>query len=255
MRTCLFGNFIGSTCTIISLLIITLLVYFVGYKNRVEWNLRLIETVCENSNSEIIKARCSYECNCYPICSGSGTTRTCHQSCSTCYRDCYQCYCSFWYDAKGTNHTIRKKIDTITKHESAVAYMNEHCEIGKVWRCYYDSAAPGDGVVTEYYNEKAWLRASIAFLIMTGIAASWFIIVLGIWLYETFIQGVLLSWRVARNPEPVVRRPLPPRSTRPRSRRTSCRPAPVTVSDSYSSPEPTQPKRGFWAELTENPFK
>lgn len=97
-----WGLFIGGCITLrgfgiclfvsICCLMPCLLLWYLGYEPRKDWNNDAIKTDCTVLSYEIQTEICSYSCNCYTTCYGSYSSRTCTTNCQTCYRDCYDKY-------------------------------------------------------------------------------------------------------------------------------------------------------------------
>jgi hypothetical protein len=60
-----------------------LLLWFVGYVPDDAWNAKAIESVATVTSYDVRERQCSYECDCYQSCTGSGDSRSCTTRCST----------------------------------------------------------------------------------------------------------------------------------------------------------------------------
>src|SRR5689334_18986108 len=102
---------VGITCTSLVLCcgLTAVLLYTVGYQLGTIWNNDALKTECEVLKYKIEARECSYQCNCYQSCSGSGSTRSCRNVCQTCYYTCYDGEVKYEYiDYRENTHRFWK---------------------------------------------------------------------------------------------------------------------------------------------------
>lgn len=83
----------------------------------------------------------SYDCNCYQSCSGSGSSKSCHQVCQTCYEDHYTVK---WYLKTTVGHiglqsfdrTTRRVYDSPDPTSYKKAFKGEACSVSKRYTNY-----------------------------------------------------------------------------------------------------------------------
>lgn len=166
-KYCLIKYAIIAAIGLIVLLLPALLLYFLGYVPRDEFNQNSLETQCNVTGYTIGEDTCSYSCNCYSICTGTTDSRHCSTHCQTCYYTCYDGYINVLY-----NDT------TDTVYNSIILIYNDYRSEGKVVEkltkkypinhnidCFYDQYNPFE-VKVKLYNTDVFLAFFGIFLIL-----------------------------------------------------------------------------------------
>lgn len=179
------GVFLGSG---ILCLMPCLLLYYLGYEARTDWNKSAVETTCNIISHKIQDRECSYSCNCHQTCTSSTTSSHCTTTCHTCYYTCYDGFIEVKYyiqDSDENNKEYDKMIEVYNGYEyydELYNKMTKNYPVGSQITCYYNSLKP-DEVKLKLYEPTVYLAFSIIFAILGGI------IVLG------WIGFIILSFR------------------------------------------------------------
>jgi len=195
-------------------LILSLCLYFPGYKQRVKWNDDFIETACTVASYSVEKDRCSYSCNCETVCGfdHNQNQNVCRDECDTCYRDCYKAYYNSNYtvlengsrngngNRNANEHqivlSVRMFLDSYTSSSKAKGGLNSQKPIGSTFLCYYHSGQPNEVQTTEY-NEHRFFVSAIFFFVLTSIFGFAFCFA-----GMSFYKLVIIQWiNDIRNPE------------------------------------------------------
>lgn len=151
-----------------------LLLYFLGYRARAEFNMNAVETQCNITQHEIVKNECSYQCNPHQVCTTQTTgTQTCRTEYDTCYETCYDGFLSFiYFNQEHTliyskdNYQMAYGLDTTFQVQ---AILNMY-PIGESFTCFYNTKKPHDVKLQEdLENPRPYLDWSIAILVLSCI--------------------------------------------------------------------------------------
>ena len=184
MKCCIASNAGGALISMIACAVIALS-FFVAYRTRIMWNKDLVQTTCEYTSHDVIRAICSHDCKCENSCTpvyftGSDgmihVTQTCSYKCDICYNDCWHASCTYRYMVEDTEEYITAQ-DAQDSEISAQDYLKVKCPIGKRWICYYH-ATDTSNVVNSLYNTTAWLVGSSIFTAFSGISGMWFLYII-----------------------------------------------------------------------------
>lgn len=153
---------------IITSLIPTLLMYYLGYEPNEKFNKNSIQTNCTVTNTYIAKTTCSYLCNCETRCVGV-KPRNCVQNCNTCYYECFNGFVDFIFETSLTNITSLKKIYTnVRNYNDVLTNLNQNYPLGKHIICFYDNTNPKD-MRFELDNSTVYFVFFIIFIVIGGI--------------------------------------------------------------------------------------
>src|SRR3990170_4598607 len=116
-----------------------ILLFTVGYLGGTSWNNDALETKCEVVKHNVDERTCSYQCNCYQSCSGSGSSRSCRSVCQTCYYDCYDGEVKYeYYDYQDEVHRFwETEYSGYRSSENVEDDLKKNYKIGSKHTCYY----------------------------------------------------------------------------------------------------------------------
>lgn len=167
----------GALCLLALLCLMpALLLYYLGYQARMDWNNGAVQTDCVVVDGYIDIDTCSESCNCYQVCSGSGNQKSCHTNCNTCYYDCYDVYVRVSYSIDNDTNIqseIKVKNDLRHRHD-ATKVLEKKYKVGSKKGCYYQEDNPTD-VRFSLHNPTGYLAGFFIFVILGGLCFICFI--------------------------------------------------------------------------------
>lgn len=172
-----FRALIVGASVLIGCLMPALLLHYLGFEIRVDWNDNAVETGCTVIDHYTQSTQCSYSCNCYTYSCGKSSCT----SCDTCYYVCYDSYVAVEYMVLATETTTVGSEKVTNDDSEAVALAEAQAEypIGNSSTCYYLSSDTSD-----WRWEK---HDTTGFVVGFWLFISIGIITLGIWTgYEVY---------------------------------------------------------------------
>lgn len=160
-------------------IIVSLLLYYPGHKNRVKWNADLMETSCQIISHQIEQSRCAEDCHCRDVCDSDGY---CQKKCETCYYTCYKGYFTSEYNITEPIESLNTFSIYYRTDRSRINVENSlkaNKKILSKFLCYYHQSEPTK-VVTSKYHENAFLVTAIIFFVLTFLVGSVGLIGLGL---------------------------------------------------------------------------
>lgn len=173
----------GIILTLVSILCLlpALLLWFLGYKEKGDWNKTAVETNCLITDHKTPERSCSYSCNCHSTCHKSTDGQSCSTTCSTCYRQCWDEVMVLQYEYHYIVYTKDWVVDTEYSEFEASEQLKEDYPIGSEITCYLNPNNPND-LRLELNNIAIFLGFFIVFVILGGLICSGWIV------YESFIK-------------------------------------------------------------------
>lgn len=148
-----------------------LLLFFLGFQDRMNRNGNLVETTCITTNHTIVSGVCTEDCNCRTTCTGGGGTRgssnNCHTTCQTCEYDCYDGFVTL--EHRTTNGlSFRNDVEVYSNSRARTSVENDLVEnypINGELMCFYNSENPSE-IRLELHNDGIFLGFAITFLVL-----------------------------------------------------------------------------------------
>jgi len=132
------GLCIAAVCCILGLFVLAIV-----YPISVDKQQNYLAGRCVVVDRRITTQTCSHACNCHQQCSGSTSSRSCHQVCSSCPYTCYDAYVTYRLNVTTGEYTTTKQI--FSKEVPLVHVfdgLDRCCRVGSVTACYYDQRDP-----------------------------------------------------------------------------------------------------------------
>lgn len=135
--------------------------FFGGYMVQNQWNLKSESVECVIVANEARPDTCTRSCNCVRICSGTGNSRSCHQSCSSCPYTCYNGYTVYMFFVNNVSYTDEQKFyEKVDSSDLIYTELNAKYPVNSRDICYYQPDNPRDSRL-ELYDDVAFFVASI----------------------------------------------------------------------------------------------
>ena len=144
-----------------------LLLYYVGYEIRIDWNNNAAETTCTITGHRIIALVCTESCNCITTCANSQCSSSI-TTCQTCEYDCYDGYVQVSYIVDESYQNEQEMYSSKRSRTNLQSELKFKYPIDSRPLCYYQEDDPSDFKL-ELHAATVYLAFSIIFGILGGI--------------------------------------------------------------------------------------
>jgi len=153
-----------------------LLLYYLGYEARLEWNNNALVANCNVTDHKIIDKQCPYSCNCIRTCTGSSNNQHCTTTCQTCYYTCFDGYIEVQYNDPYDNiyKNLVEICDSYRYYIDVYNKLNDY-PLNNNIKCFYNHNNPNE-VKIDLYNPVVYFVFFIIFAVLgTIVLIAWII--------------------------------------------------------------------------------